>query len=362
VPALLTSGQLNRATLARQMLLARTSMTAVEATQHLVGLQAQLPRPPFIGLWSRVHGVQRQEVVQGLLDKQLVRGTSLRGTLHMMTAADYARFRAPLQAALDAGVAMLGPRTEGADRSRLLDMGRAFFREPHTFEAFRVHVAAAFPAADVRALAHTVRMQVPLLQVPTPTAWGFPASADFITAEAWIGPVGENESATREDLVLRYLAAYGPATIADAQAWSGVGGLKPVFEGLRSRLIAFRGERGGGLFDLPEAPRPPADVPAPVRLLPEWDNAIVSRADGRLLPAQHRSSVFRPGLRVLPTVLVDGSVAGTWKMERRGALTSVTMSLFGTQPASVRREIETEADALLRFAEPDSPSTRVLLE
>jgi hypothetical protein len=356
-PDLLTMRQLNRATLARQLLLARSAGSITQAAEQLVGLQAQLPRPPFIGLWSRVEGVQRQEIVEALLDRRLVRGTSMRGTLHVMTAADFWRLRAPLEASLAQGVTKLGVRTEGVERSVLLELGRTFFATPRTFEALRDHLAGVFPGADARALAYAIRLQVPLLQVPGPAAWGFPAASDFITAEAWIGPPGGE--ARREDLVLRYLGAYGPASAADAQAWTGVSGLRPVFEALRPRLVSFRAERGGELFDLPDAPRPAADVPAPVRLLPEWDNAIVGRADARLLPPQHRSSVFRPGLRVLPTVLVDGSVAGTWKMERRRASLTLTVSLFGAETARRRIEIEAEADALLRFSEPEAQLRKI---
>jgi hypothetical protein len=356
---LLTLRQLNRATLARQMLLARSGTSVVEATEHLVALQAQIARPPFVGLWSRVEGLQRDDVVKALLDKRLVRGTSLRGTLHLMSAADFARFRATLQTALDRAVKMLGDRTAGVEMEPLLAVARKYFREPRTFDAFRDHLAETFPEGDFRAMAYAARMQIPLLQVPTETVWGFPTQADFITAEAWLGKSKKGGGATQEDLVLRYLSAYGPATFADAQAWSGIPGLRPVFEALRSRLVTFRGEHGGELFDLPDAPRPSGDVPAPVRLLPEWDNAIGCRADARLLPLQHRSSVFQPGLRVLPTVLVDGVVAGTWKIERRRAARSLIVSLFGSQPARARQEIAAEADALLRFAEPESEARQV---
>ena len=169
----------------------------------------------------------------------------------------------------------------------------------------------------------------------------------------------EEAAADAQEFVLRYLAAYGPATATDAQAWSGLPALKPIFEALRPRLVTFRGERGGELFDLPDAPRPPVDTPAPVRLLPEWDSVIVTRADARLLPLQHRSSVFQPGLRVLPTVLVDGIVAGTWKIECRRTAGSLIVSLFASQPAKVRREIESEAHALLAFAEPDAATRQV---
>ena len=355
----LTLRQLNRATLARQMLLERRKATLVEATAHLVALQAQVPRPPFVGLWSRVQDVRRDDIVAALLDKRLVRGTSLRGTLHVMTAGDFSRFRVPLQAALDRGVKMIGDRTDGVEMERVLTLARTFFRQPRTFDAFRDHLAEAYPTGDVRAMAYATRMLLPLLQVPTDTPWGFPAQADFIAADAWLGESKKDAAATAEDLVLRYLAAYGPATAADAQAWSGIQGLRAVFETLLPRLVSFRGERGGELFDLPDAPRPEADVPVPVRLLPEWDNSIVGRADARLLPPQHRSAVFQPGLRVLPTVLADGVVVGTWKIERRKAAAVLIVSLFGKQPARARREIEAEAEALLAFTEADAGSREV---
>jgi hypothetical protein len=356
---ILTLRQLNRATLARQMLLARSRTSIPKATEQLVALQAQLARPPFVGLWSRVEGLKREDVVKALLDRRLVRGTSLRGTLHLMTAADFTRFRNTLQCALDRALKVLGARTDGLEMGPLKALAGQFFREPRTFDAFRDHLAGKFPKSDLRAMAYVIRMQVPLLQMPTEATWGFPAQADFITAEAWLGKPQEPTHGSEQDLVIRYLAAYGPATAADAQAWSGMPALRPAFEALRPKLATFRGERGGELFDLPDAPRPPADCPAPVRLLPEWDNVIVSRADARLLPPQYRSSVFQPGLRVLPTVLVDGSVVGTWKAERRRAAATAVVSLFGVQPARTRREIEAEADALLAFAEPDATTRAV---
>jgi hypothetical protein len=355
----LTLRQLNRATLARQMLLARSRTSILDATTHLLALQAQIPRPPFVALWSRVDGLKREGVVKALLDKQLVRGTSLRGTLHLMTAADFVRFRETLQLALDRALKVLGGRVDGVDLDPVLALARTFFREPRTFDAFRDHLAETFPKNDVRAMAYAARLKVPLLQVPTSATWGFPAHAEFIVADAWLGRTKKAGIGCVEEFVLRYLAAYGPATAADVQAWSGLPSLKAAFETLRSRLVSFRVERGGELFDLPDAPRPPADAPAPVRLLPEWDSVIVARADARLLPPQHRSSVFQPGLRVLPTVLVDGMVAGTWKIEQRRQAASLIVSLFTSHSPRARREIEAEADALLAFTEPDASTRQI---
>jgi len=354
-PETLSLRALNRATLARQHLLERSG-SFLEVTARLIGLQAQLPRPPLVGLWTRVHKLTRDAVVAALLDKRLVRGTAMRGTLHLMTAGDFRGLRGPLQTGLDRGLAsILRGRTAGIEMAPLLAEAREYFRQPRTFDAFRDHLAEAQPATDIRAMAYAVRMQLPLLQVPTASPWGFPAQASFITAEAWLGkPKGRAPAGTVEDLVRRYLAAYGPATVADAQGWLGFAGLKPVFETLRPALVTFRGERGGELFDVPEAPRPDPDVPGPVRFLPDWDNAIVGRADARFLDREHRSTVFRPGLRVLPTVLVEGRVAGTWTIERRAKTARLTVVPFGRLPTAARRAVEEEGAGLLEFSEPES--------
>ena len=359
-PAVLSLRALNRATLARQQLLERSG-SFLEVTERLVGLQAQMPRPPLVGLWTRVQGLTRDAVVAALLDKRLVRGTAMRGTLHMMTAPDFRRFRSAVQAGLDRGLTtILRGRAEGIEMAPLLAEAAAYFHQPRTFDSFRDHLAQGKPATDIRAMAYAVRMQLPLLQVPTASAWGFPAQADFITADAWLGkPKTRAPSATVEDLVLRYLAAYGPATATDAQAWSGIPSLKPVFETLRPQLVTFRGERGGEVFDLADAPRPDPDCPAPVRFLPEWDNAIVGRADARLLAAAHRPKVFQPGLRVLATVLIDGCVGGTWKIERRTKAAALTVTPFARLAPSARRAIEAEGAALLEFAEPDAATKHV---
>jgi hypothetical protein len=350
----LTLRQLNRATLARQMLLARSAASATEVVRHLVAMQAQLPRPPFIGLWARVEGFRRDDVVEALTGKRLVRGTSLRGTLHLMTAQDFTSFRPPLQAALDRGVQMVAKRADAAAIDASLAAGREFFARPHPFDAFREHLAERHAGGDIRAMAYACRMRLPLLQVPDGSAWGFPAQAGFMTAEAWLGARRVRASATAEDLVLRYLAAYGPSSVADAQAWSGIPGLRPVFTALRPRLAVFRGEKGGELFDLPDAPRPDPDTPAPVRFLPDWDNVIVGRADARLVDAQHRAAVFQPGLRILATVLVDGRVAGTWAIERRRSAAVLRLALFSKATSRVRQELEREGDALAKFVEPSA--------
>jgi hypothetical protein len=161
--------------------------------------------------------------------------------------------------------------------------------------------------------------------------------------------------------VLRYLAAFGPATAADVQAWSGLQGLRDVVAALRPKLCVLRDERGREVFDLPDAPRPTDDPEAPVRFLPEFDNLIVSRADARFVADEHRSSIFLSALRVLPTFLVDGFAAGTWKSERKKAAASLILEPFAALPKKTRAALEEEGDALVRFLESDARTFEVRL-
>ncbi len=158
---------------------------------------------------------------------------------------------------------------------------------------------------------------------------------------------------------LRSLAAYGPSSVADVQAWSGLPRLADTIEGLRPRLRTFRDERGRELFDLPDAPRPDGDVPAPVRLVPEYDNLIGTRADERFVARRHRPRVFLSALRLAATVLVDGFVAGTWKLERSKSAATVTIAPFAPFSPRTRKDVTAESEALVRFAEPDARAFEV---
>lgn len=360
-PVALTWRALNRATLARQHLLARTS-PLVDTIEHLVGLQAQLARPPFVGLWSRVDGMTRQALIELFAKRRVVRATSLRGTIHVMSARDFLRLRPAMQPALDRGMtAILGKRLDAIDLGALETLARAFFAEPRTFDAFRDHLVEHHPGGDERAMAYAMRMRVPLVQVPAQDVdWGFPGQADFVLGDAWLGRAPKG-SAAPDDLLLRYLAAYGPASIADMQAWSGLPALKPVVTKLRDRLRVFADPGGTELFDLPEAPRPDPDAPAPVRFLPEYDNLLVGRADERVLAAEHRKRVFLSALRVASVVLVDGRAAGVWKVTRTKKVATLTVEAFAALPARVRREVEDEGSRLLAFVEPDAPARNVAM-
>ena len=252
----MTLRELNRATLARQMLLAREKRPVVKAVEQLLALQAQLPRPPFTGLWSRLQDFSRAELAAAVHKRTVVRATSMRGTIHLMTAADFLKFRACLQPSLDAGMqAILRERADALDTPALLAVARAYFATPHTFEDARDHLVSKFPRGDQRAMGYAARMGMPLVQVPSSDAWAYPARADFVGADTWLGkPVAA--CASLGPMVLRYLSAYGPSTVKDAQAWTGLGNLEPVFASLGSKLVTLTGPSGKPL--LRSARCPPA--------------------------------------------------------------------------------------------------------
>jgi hypothetical protein len=359
----LTRLRLNRALLARQMLLAREDVSALAAIERLVALQAQQAQPPFIGLWTRLAKFERDDLLKLIRDRQVVRATTLRGTLHLMNAGDFLTFRDTLSPMLAAGMqAVLRERTKGLDIPAIVAVAREFFREPRTFTELRGELLSRYPEGDERAMGYTARMHVPLVAAPDDSTWGFTADPAFISAEAWLSRVPD-AGERREDLVLRYLAAFGPATAADVQAWSGLGGLKDVLAILRPRLATFRDERKRELFDLPDAPRPPEETPAPVRFLPGFDNAVLAHADrSRIIADDHRKLVTTKNLQVLPTFLVDGFVAGTWKCTRAKKAATLVLSPFATLPAAAKKQLTAEGEKLARFIEPEAGEWGVLIE
>jgi hypothetical protein len=355
----LTLRQINRATLARQMLLAREKTTPVKAIERLVAMQAQWPKPPFLGLWSRIEGFKRDDLTALFHKRTVVRATFLRTTIHVVTAKDFLALRPAIQPVLEAGMqVILKERLDGIDVTALTKQVRKMLeREPLTFAAIREEFLRADPKADERAMGYAVRMLLPLVQVPVDgQAWAFPAQACFAPAEQWLGKAVPAKAVQPDALLLRYLEGYGPASADDMRAWSGLArpAVKEAIDRLRGKLSVFRDGNGKReLFDLPNAPRPDGDVPAPVRLIPEYDNVITTRADERFVAKGDRPRVFLSALRIAATVLVDGFVAGTWKMEATKKAATVTIEPFKPLAARVKKEIEAEADLVLKFAEPE---------
>ncbi|AIE84363.1 hypothetical protein OP10G_0995 [Fimbriimonas ginsengisoli Gsoil 348] len=345
---------LNRALLARQMLLQRVEDPVEEVVGRLVAMQAQEPRPPFIGLWSRIAGFDRAEAIRLLHERRLVRASTLRGTLHLMTAADYAAFNATVQQGPEGARAILKDRMDGLDIPAVIARARELFAErPQTFTEIRTGLAKAFPnVQDDRAMGFTARMSLPLAAVPDDTPWGFRADPIFTNADTWLGKE-LNAQADIRGLLLRYLAAFGPATAGDFQAWSALKGGKEAMESLRPELVSLRDDRKRELFDLPDAPRPSEDVPAPVRYIADYDNLILSHVDRtRIVADEHRPRIVSKNLRVAATFLVDGFVAGTWQTTAKKKAATLTLSPFVDLGKRTLEELEDEGLRLLRFLEP----------
>jgi hypothetical protein len=309
--------ELNRATLARQMLLRRWKLPAADAIERLVGMQAQVPTDPYIGLWARLDGFRHDELAGLLADRHAVRGTLMRSTLHLVTARDMLAVCPVMQPVIDRSFrtgSPFGRRVEGVDLEALLAAGRELVEErPRTRAELRSLLGERWPDHDDDALAMAITYLLPMVQVTPRGVWGKSAQATWTTVEAWLGrPVDPVPSL--DGVVTRYLGGFGPASVNDVQAWSGLTRLREVIDRLRPRLRVFRGEAGRELFDLPDAPRPKADAPAPVRFLPEFENALIGYRDrSRVIGAEGRGS-DPPG--IFRAFLVDGFVGGRWDLVR----------------------------------------------
>lgn len=349
----------NRATLARQLLLERADVSAVEAVGRLAGMQGQEPKHPYVGLWSRLTSFGDEQLTSAVEEREVVRATMYRGTLHLVTAEDYLRFRNTLAPVLEAGLKMLGDRAAGLEPARVAKAARKLLaKEPLTFAEVRDALVKEFPEVNDRALGFTTRMQVPLVMHPARTRWAWSANSRFAPAEDWLG-AKIHPSAVPDELVLRYLAAFGPATPADFQTWSGLPKAKPVFDQLE--LEVFTDAQGKTLHDVPGGPRPAPATPAPVRFLPEFDNLLLAHAKReRIIADEHRPAVFTKNLRVRSTYLVDGLVAGLWTTEKKRGVATLTLTPFGRTLKKVAAELEREGSALVRFLEPDAKTYEVV--
>lgn len=357
----LTVRELNRAALERQLLARRARLSAAEAIEHLVGLQAQLCDPPYIGLWTRLDGFEHDELARLLTERRAVRAGLMRATLHVVTAEDFLRLRPVLQPALDrAQRGFFGRRTEGLDLDELRAMGcKLLEQRPMTNAELRVALAEMLPGRDPAALQFSVHYLAPVVQVPPAGLWGAHGRMPATTAEAWLdAPVAT--AVDPRELILRYLAAFGPAAVADMQAWSGLTRLREVVGELRPELRCFHDESGRELFDLPDGPLPAPDAPAPVRFLPEYDNLMVAYKDrARVLADAHRPLVCTGNGAVRATVLVDGFVAGVWKATLSGGCAGLCVELFHALPRADRVAVTEEGLRLLDFVFPDARDQRV---
>ncbi|WP_327673932.1 winged helix DNA-binding domain-containing protein [Kitasatospora sp. NBC_00458] len=345
---------LSRALLARQHLLTRTTATPAAMIRHLGGLQAQAaPQPPYLGLLARLDGFAPDALGELIEGRQVVRIALQRGTIHLVTAEDCRTLRPLLQPVLDQALrSNFGKWLTGLDLDALAAEARTLVEEePRTFQRLGADLAATRPGRDPAALAQAARCLLPLVQVPPRGLWGRGGPAAHTTAEAWLGrPL--DPAPSLDDLALRYLAAFGPATAADLQKWCGLTRLAPVLKRLAPGLVTFRDEQGRLLYDLPDAPRPDPDTPAPVRLIAPFDNLLLSHADRtRVLPEEYRKRVMTQNGIVFGSLLVDGLVAGAWELsEERGGGWAVTVRPFAPTARADRRAAGEEAERVLAFA------------
>jgi hypothetical protein len=340
---------LNRATLARQCLLERAALDPVAAVERLGGLQAQEAKPAFQALWTRLAGFERAQLAGALAAGDVVRATMMRATLHLVSAGDYAALRAALQPMLTAAMDAILRQRGAVDLDAVVPAARALLEQgPRTFNELRAELAGQFPDTEIRALGYAVRMQLPLLVEPTADRWSFPADARFGLAAAPLAPPD------LPALVRRHLGAFGPASVADIQAWSGLKGLKAAVESIAGELVAFKHGRRT-LYDLPGAPRPGADVPAPPRLLPEFDSLLLAHQDRtRIITDERRKALATRNLRIQATFLVDGVVAGSWSVKTARGAATLTLSAFEPLAADVKDALAAEAEALLAFTHDDA--------
>ncbi|MGY1452347.1 winged helix DNA-binding domain-containing protein [Streptomyces sp. SS8] len=355
-PPVLSQRALGRALLARQFLLERGEAKVTDAVEHLVGLQAQAPYAPYYGLWTRLADFRTDDLVDAITERRVVRIALMRSTVHLVTPRDCAALRPWIQPALDRELnTAFRKALDGLDRDAVAAAGRELLEERHlTTQELGALLHERWPDREARAMTYVVRNTVPLVQVPPRGIWGVGGLTRYATAASWLGDAGRGPGAAPEDLVLRYLAAFGPASVRDLQTWAGLVRLRPVVEALRPGLSVFRNEDGVELFDLPDAPRPDPDVSAPVRFLPEYDNLLASHADRtRVVSDEHRRLVMtRNGMRA--TFLVDGLVSGAWKLERGRGAATLTVEPFTKLSRKHQSAVSAEGARLLRFAAADA--------
>ncbi len=350
---------LNRATLERQLLLQRDARTAFEAVEHLVGLQAQEPQEPYVGLWSRLASAEPGELAGLLVDRRVVRTQLMRRTLHLVTAGDCLTLRPVHQSMLVARMlGTLGRRLPGVDLEELSAAGAALFaEEPRTLPEVGRLLGDRWPGVLPRDLGDALSTLVPLVQTTPRGLWRRQAPARNTTVRAWLGRdlADGAQDEVLEAMVLRYLRAHGPAASADLRAWCGLSGLPAVVTRLRPRLRTYRDDRGRELLDVLDAPLPDGDRSAPVRFLPAFDNAVLGYDDRfRIIGAEHR------GLSVAGArfVLVDGFVAATWtSSDREDGGVEVTVRPLRPLTPYERADVEAEGAGLAAFLGDGTPGS-----
>jgi hypothetical protein len=347
---------LNRSLLERQHLLKRRHTSAAEEIDHLVGMQAQVPNAPYVGLWSRLEDFEPSDLASLIVERRAVRLGLMRNTLHLVTARDclalWSLFERLLARRLQQSP--FARNLKGVDESRLLALAtKAMKDKPRTLAQLATSLHQSWPRNDATSLAYVVRHRLPLIQVPPRGVWGQRGQPTWTTAQHWLGraPAGRGSV---ENLIIRYLKAFGPATVADVQSWSGLPSLRPAVDRLRPKLRTFRDERGRELFDVPDGPLPEAGTAVPPRFLPEFDNVLLGHQDRtRVIALEHRYMLDRG------TFLVDGMVAGVWAITVDQSPSRLTVSAFEPLKKRDRDALADEGERLLSFVAPDASTAGI---
>jgi hypothetical protein len=345
--------------LGRQHLLERSAMPAARMIEHLVGIQAQVPIQPYFALWSRLHDFRPDELASLIANREAVRTPAMRTTIHLLTADDALRLRPVFQPVLERGFqsgSPFGRNLVGLDVDAVLAAGRVLLEAgPMTASEFAKRLGERWPDRDSTSLSMAVRYLLPVVQPPPRGLWTRTGRASWTTLESWLGRPIEPVAAV-DRVVLRYLAAFGPASVSDIRTWSWLTGLREVVEQLRPQLLVFRDEAGRELFDLPEAPRPDPETPAPPRFLPEYDNLMLSHADrSRVIP----SSAFGRLTGFVGTFLVDGFVRGQWRVAKERRSAALILDPFEELEKGQKAELIEEGQRVLAFAAATATELRV---
>ena len=345
----LSTRELNRALLARQLLLDRTRLEPLDTVERLVGLQAQVPRDPYVALWSRLEGFRATDLSDAIERRDAVRMPFLRATLHLVTRRDALALRPVVDAVLDRSLhsqSPFGRAIEGVNVADLTTFASALLAEqPRTRAQLGPLLAEHWPRYDGPSLAYACTYLLHLVQVTPRGLWKRSGASAFTTLEAWLGERPARDAAP-DAMVLRYLAGFGPATPADVRTWSGLAGAAEIIDNLRAKVRVLKDEAGRELFDAPRAALPDPDLPAPVRFLPEYDNAVLSHAD--------RSRIVTPDTRSWTEVgwglvLVDGFTTARWRAVSEKHRTTLRIEPFRKLTKSERNDVEQEATQLADF-------------
>jgi hypothetical protein len=354
---------LNRALLERQSLLTRSKSSAAAMIERLVGMQAQNPLDPYVALWSRIEDFDPAELSRLIESRRAVRISLMRATVHLVTARDALALRPVVQPVLERNFRVSSPfrkNLRGVDVDAVVAMGRKLIEaQPLTGTELSTLLLKRWRGRDPQSLAAAVGILLPVVQVPPRGVWGKSGAPRRTTLEGWLGKrIGTN--ASPDALLRRYLRAFGPATAADFRTWSGLTGAREAIERQRPKLRTFTDKHGRELFDVPGAPLPDPETPAPPRFFPEYDNTLLGHADrSRVVDDDLRKTLTYSEGAHFGTVLVDGFAQATWTITRVSGRATLRVLLSTKISARDRAAVEAEARRLVTFAAADATTRAV---